>query len=378
MRPEMRLGLVVFAMLIAGVGIIYFTMQGGETGEVPVNNPNANPDPTPASDTEAVIPNSRSTRTRSSTPSVSNSASGSRTATPGVTPGIGDQRPSIAQRNAAGRSSDNPTANSTNSGNSARRSPESAVVTPGNTPFGGDEEDSQPTQTPPTRPSSTDEGTTTSRDSANDRPADRDAGPVTTPSREDSRSSTSTETQPGRESGSDVELLRPVEDRSATREADRPETRRESPATSGSTAGRTHTVTKGERLWDLAAAEYGDGKYWGVIARANPDIDPDRLLVGQKLKIPPKSVVVKPPARSGAQPDTNQPETAERKPEPKPEKPEPKTRIYTVEAGDSLIKIADALYADKERWREIYELNRDQLKKPNLIRPGMKLKVPPL
>lgn len=136
-------------------------------------------------------------------------------------------------------------------------------------------------------------------------------------------------------------------------------------------------MTRGERLWDLAAAEYGDGKYWGIIARANPDINPDRLLVGQKLKIPPKSAVIKPPARGAAQPNADQPD-ARPKPEAKPEKPEPKTRIYTVEAGDSLIKIADALYADKDRWRQIYELNRDQLKKPNLIQPGMKLKVPPL
>lgn len=49
---------------------------------------------------------------------------------------------------------------------------------------------------------------------------------------------------------------------------------------------------------------------------------------------------------------------------------------YTVQSGDSLSRIAKRLLGDGNRWREIYELNRDLLKNPNLIYPGQVLKLP--
>lgn len=51
-------------------------------------------------------------------------------------------------------------------------------------------------------------------------------------------------------------------------------------------------------------------------------------------------------------------------------------QTYVVAAGDSLIKIAGKLYGDTDMWREIYQLNRDQIVNPNLIRAGMELKLP--
>lgn len=46
---------------------------------------------------------------------------------------------------------------------------------------------------------------------------------------------------------------------------------------------------------------------------------------------------------------------------------------YTVVAGDSLSKIGQK-YGVK--WQEIYEANKDQIKNPDLIHPGWKLKIP--
>ena len=51
-------------------------------------------------------------------------------------------------------------------------------------------------------------------------------------------------------------------------------------------------------------------------------------------------------------------------------------RIYVVKPGDTLSHIALAMYGNAGRWREIFEANRDIIDKPNLIRPGWKLRIP--
>lgn len=51
-------------------------------------------------------------------------------------------------------------------------------------------------------------------------------------------------------------------------------------------------------------------------------------------------------------------------------------RTYTVVAGDSLSKIAKRTYGDANRWRAIYELNKDIIKNPDLIYPGQVFTLP--
>ena len=52
------------------------------------------------------------------------------------------------------------------------------------------------------------------------------------------------------------------------------------------------------------------------------------------------------------------------------------TDTYVVVSGDSLSKIAKRQYGDMNQWRRIYDANRDQIKDPDLIYPGQKLKLP--
>ncbi len=49
---------------------------------------------------------------------------------------------------------------------------------------------------------------------------------------------------------------------------------------------------------------------------------------------------------------------------------------YVVVSGDSLSKIAQRQYGDMNQWRRIYEANQDQIKDPDLIHPGQKLRIP--
>ncbi len=50
--------------------------------------------------------------------------------------------------------------------------------------------------------------------------------------------------------------------------------------------------------------------------------------------------------------------------------------FYTVKPGDSLSKIAKEVWGDMKRWPEIFEANRDQIKDPNMIKVGQKLRIP--
>ncbi len=47
-----------------------------------------------------------------------------------------------------------------------------------------------------------------------------------------------------------------------------------------------YTVKKGDTLWSIAKAHYGDGKQYKKIVAANPSIKGERLLVGQSITLP--------------------------------------------------------------------------------------------
>lgn len=51
-------------------------------------------------------------------------------------------------------------------------------------------------------------------------------------------------------------------------------------------------------------------------------------------------------------------------------------RIYEVVSGDTLSKISKHFYGDAGKYRKIFEANQDQLKDPDHIKVGQKLKIP--
>ena len=53
-----------------------------------------------------------------------------------------------------------------------------------------------------------------------------------------------------------------------------------------------------------------------------------------------------------------------------------KVTTYVVWKGDCLWSISEKHLGSGYRWKEIYELNRDQIKDPNLIYPGQELELP--
>lgn len=52
------------------------------------------------------------------------------------------------------------------------------------------------------------------------------------------------------------------------------------------------------------------------------------------------------------------------------------SRTYTVQAGDTLSKIAKEMYGDAMKYPVIFEANRPMLKDPDHIYPGQVLRIP--
>jgi LysM repeat protein len=51
-------------------------------------------------------------------------------------------------------------------------------------------------------------------------------------------------------------------------------------------------------------------------------------------------------------------------------------KIYEVVSGDTLSKIAKKFYGDAAKYMKIFDANKDQLKDPDKIKVGQKLKIP--
>ncbi|MBF0618913.1 MAG: LysM peptidoglycan-binding domain-containing protein [Candidatus Omnitrophica bacterium] len=56
----------------------------------------------------------------------------------------------------------------------------------------------------------------------------------------------------------------------------------------------------------------------------------------------------------------------------------PLPETYTVQKDDTLQKISKKLYGSFSKWTKIYDANKDVIKDPNFVKPGVVLKVPAL
>ena len=121
----------------------------------------------------------------------------------------------------------------------------------------------------------------------------------------------------------------------------------------------THVVAEGETIWSIAKARWGDANLGGVIARANPLVDPKKLKPGDRLLIPkdPRNVQGVPLGPTPA--------------------PAPEIIRYVVSAGDTLGEIAERFYGKSSLWTRIRDANPGVVSQSGGVRVGATLLIPP-
>lgn len=122
---------------------------------------------------------------------------------------------------------------------------------------------------------------------------------------------------------------------------------------------RMYEVKPGDSFMKIARAMYGDDKKYTFLMEANPNIDPQNLQVGQKLRIPPLD--------SAASPAVEEEVT---------EAPPEGAKSYVVQSGDTLVDISIAMYGTGSKWQKIYEANRNVIANPDVLCVGAKLIIP--
>jgi nucleoid-associated protein YgaU len=126
-----------------------------------------------------------------------------------------------------------------------------------------------------------------------------------------------------------------------------------------------YTVREGDSMWTIADHWLGDASRWGAIADANPAIDPERLRVGQRIRIPGADAPVAGPKLNtpARVPAAGQAAGAS---------------FHTVRSGDTLSRIAQSHYRDASKWKAIYDANRTAIGwDPDRLEVGMRLRLPP-
>ena len=121
-------------------------------------------------------------------------------------------------------------------------------------------------------------------------------------------------------------------------------------------------VRANESLSSICGREYGNQLLAPALAKYNGISDPNLIRRGWRLRLPDASVL-------GGSSNRTTP--------PPPSASDPRYARYTVKPGESLSEIASRLLKSTQRWRELYDLNRDVIPgEPSSVRAGITIKVP--
>ena len=133
---------------------------------------------------------------------------------------------------------------------------------------------------------------------------------------------------------------------------------------------KTYQVKSGDTLEAIAQREYGSKKSLGKALATFNNMNPEKLKVGATVKLPalaeldPAAVVVRADGTPSPTPSLS----------PAPESP--RFKVYKVQQGDTLFRIALRELGKGDRWKELQSSNTDIIKSGDDLTPGMQIKIP--
>lgn len=166
-----------------------------------------------------------------------------------------------------------------------------------------------------------------------------------------------------------VEEVKVTQDFPSTEKAVEPEEESQTTSYAASTKVVYYKVQSNDNLFKIARKHYGDGQKWIKIFEANRDSMPDSnsLYVGQELLIP-DITVVKEENEIVLTPVSGKFDN----------KRSFNVGTHTVEAGDTLYRIAEKYYDDPDLWINILEANEDTIEDEGSLKKGQVLILPKL
>ncbi len=139
-----------------------------------------------------------------------------------------------------------------------------------------------------------------------------------------------------------------------------------------------YVVVSGDTLTKIAAAQYGSRsrKVIDTIFEANRALlgNPDRLAVGMRLSLPAISGTKIAPRNP--QPVQTRQDIQEATPARSGVSENVPGRWYQIKKNDRYVSIAREQLGDSNRWREIYQINKDRFPDPARIRWGVRIRLP--
>lgn len=137
-----------------------------------------------------------------------------------------------------------------------------------------------------------------------------------------------------------------------------------------------YTVEPNDNYWTISQKVYGDGSYFKAIyqhnSRQHPK--PERLQVGEVLQVPDVATLQK--LYPDLCPKPGHAATTSQRMTPASARIRPGTKVYVVEEGDTLYRIAKEQLGNPSKFGQIYQLNRDVLRDIDYLKPGTELLIP--
>lgn len=130
-----------------------------------------------------------------------------------------------------------------------------------------------------------------------------------------------------------------------------------------------YTVQKGDTSFAAISRRiFGTTRHADAISRSNPFVTPDKLYAGRtRLRVPKDPTNIQ--GRIEEVPGVI---------DPAPDAPTARGVIeHTVAAGETLGAISKRYYGTTTRWKAILAANSDQLDKPEKLKAGMTIHIPP-